>query len=72
MAVARTNTLAISGFVMTDSYIRLPTRGGYRENSSLPPGSRSFLGPKSTLGLPGMFEFAEISYCATRFSAYAV
>ena len=39
------NALAISGLVMTDSHIRLPTRGRYRGNSSLPPGSPSFLGP---------------------------
>ena len=56
------NALAMSGLVITDSHIRLPTRGLYWGNSSFPPGSPSFLGPRSTPGLPGILEVAEISY----------
>ena len=41
-------------------------------NSSLPLGSPSFLGPRSTPGLPGMFEVAKMLYCFTMYFANAV
>ena len=59
----------MSGLVITESHIRLRTRGLYWGNSSLPPGSPSLLGPRSTPGLSGIFDFVGIPYCATRFSA---
>ena len=43
--------------------MRLPSKAPYFGNSSLPPGSPSFLVPRSTHGFPGMFEVAEMLYC---------
>ena len=52
---------------MTDNHMRLPTKEvRYVGNSSLPPGSPLFLVPRSTPGLPGMFEVAEMLYCYYR------
>ena len=57
----------ISGLVMTDDHMRLPTKEvRYVGNSSLPPGSPLFLVPRSTPGLPGMSEVAEMLYCYYR------
>ena len=51
---------------MTATHVRLPTEIRYFGNSSLPSGSPSFLVPRSTPGLPGMFEVAEMLYCDYR------
>ena len=63
----------MSGLVMIDNHIKLPTRERYYwRNSSFPPGLPSFRGPRSTPGLPGILALVSISCWATRFSAYAV
>ena len=57
----------IRPLVFTDNHMRLPTKEvRYVGNSSLPPGSPLFLVPRSTPGLPGVFEVVEMLYCYYR------
>ena len=57
---------------MTDNHMRLPTKARYFGNSSLTLCSPSFIGPRSTPRLRGMFEVAEMLYCSTMFFTNAV
>ena len=58
--------------VMTNNHMRFPIKARYFGSSSLPPDSPSFLDPRSTPGLPGIFKVAKMLYCPTMFFVNAV